>query len=199
MNDARNIGEEFACTSSQSLISAFRCGLANEFRNRFAPYGGGTLNLFVEVGIQAEASHGYSVSHMINSVIQPFQLGTDSPPSRSTLAASPATPAPRELARYGVSRRHRFGVSIVGDRDGNGRSKGGVRVKCSWPVTGCGAVAVCAEAGRCTTGEGDELSYRMATTSPPIRMTMASVATRIRSRRRRVRGTLRRPPVDSLR
>jgi hypothetical protein len=53
MNDARNIGEEFAWTSSQSLIGAFRCGMANEFRNRFSPYGGGTLNLLVEVGIQA--------------------------------------------------------------------------------------------------------------------------------------------------
>jgi hypothetical protein len=57
MDDARNIGEEFAWACSQSLISAFRCGMANEFRNRFAPCGGGTLNLFVEVGIQAEASH----------------------------------------------------------------------------------------------------------------------------------------------
>jgi hypothetical protein len=57
MNDARNIGEAFAWTSSQSLISAFRCGMANEFRYRFALYGGSTLNLLVEVGIQAEASH----------------------------------------------------------------------------------------------------------------------------------------------
>jgi hypothetical protein len=57
MNDARNIGEDFAWASSQSLIGAFRCGMTNEFRNRFAPYGGGTLNLLVEVGIQAEASH----------------------------------------------------------------------------------------------------------------------------------------------
>ena len=51
MNDARNIGEEFAGASSQSLIGAFRCGMAYEFRNRFAPCGGGTLNLFVEVRI----------------------------------------------------------------------------------------------------------------------------------------------------
>jgi hypothetical protein len=51
MNDARNIGEEFTCASSQSLISVFRCGLAYEFRNRFAPCGGGTLNLLVEVRI----------------------------------------------------------------------------------------------------------------------------------------------------
>jgi hypothetical protein len=59
MNDTRNIGEQFAWTSSQSLIGTFRCGMANEFRNRFPPYGGGTLHLLVEVGIQAEASHAF--------------------------------------------------------------------------------------------------------------------------------------------
>jgi hypothetical protein len=57
MNDTRNIGEDFAWASSQSLIGAFRCGMANEFRYRFAPYGGGALNLLVEVGIQAKTSH----------------------------------------------------------------------------------------------------------------------------------------------
>jgi hypothetical protein len=70
MNDARNIGEDFAWTSSQSLISAFHCGMTNEFRNRFSPHGSGTLNLLIEVGIQAEASHSTSVSHTINIVIR---------------------------------------------------------------------------------------------------------------------------------
>jgi hypothetical protein len=57
MNDTRDIGEQFAWTSSQSLIGSFRRSMANEFRNRFPPYGSGTLNLLVKVGIQAETSH----------------------------------------------------------------------------------------------------------------------------------------------
>jgi hypothetical protein len=37
MDDARNIGEAFAWTSSQCLISAFRCGLANEIQKPIRP------------------------------------------------------------------------------------------------------------------------------------------------------------------
>ena len=59
-----------------SLISAFRCGTANEFRNRFAPYDGGTLNLFVEVGIQAAGSHLSGGSQIINDVAHPFEQVT---------------------------------------------------------------------------------------------------------------------------
>jgi hypothetical protein len=102
-------------------------------------------------------------------------------------------------ARFGASRRHRFDVSIVGNSDGNGRSSVGVRLKCSWPVTGRVAVAVCDEVGRCTTSGADEPSNLMATTSPVISKTMASVAPRIRVRRRRARRVLRRSFAGCLR
>jgi hypothetical protein len=46
--------------------------MANEFRYRFALYGGSTLNLLVEVGIQAEASHPYNVSQQSRFVIHRF-------------------------------------------------------------------------------------------------------------------------------
>ena len=57
MNDTGDIGEQFAWTNSQSLIGSFRRSMANEFRNRFPPYGSGALNLLVKIGIQAETSH----------------------------------------------------------------------------------------------------------------------------------------------
>jgi hypothetical protein len=47
--------------------------MTNEFRNRFATHGSGALNLLVEVGIQAEASHSTSVSHTIHNVIHWFE------------------------------------------------------------------------------------------------------------------------------
>ena len=112
MNDARHIGEEFAWASSQRLISALRCRLANEFRNRFALYGGGTLNLFVELRVQAEASHAEGVSHMIRDVIRRFggtfeRIGhakrtgaVRRPVSMSMFRRSPAVPVCCYRRRY---------------------------------------------------------------------------------------------------
>jgi hypothetical protein len=121
----------------------------------------------------------------------------------------PASLASEKARRHGMEsvesplgselRRHRFGASLVGDRDGNERSSGGVRVKGCWPVTGCVAVAVCDAVGRCTTDEADEPSYLIATTSPAITRIIPSATTGILHTRIEARGTLRRSLVRSLR
>jgi len=58
-----------------------------------------------------------------------------------------------------ASVRHRFCVSIVECRKGNGRRSGDVSVKGDRAVVDCGAVAVCDEVGWVTIGEGDEPTY----------------------------------------
>jgi hypothetical protein len=97
-----------------------------------------------------------------------------------------------------ASVRHRFCVSIVECRKGNGRRSGDVSVKGDRAVVDCGAVAVCDEVGWVTIGEGDEPTYLIATTSPAIPTTMTSAATSIRNRRLGARGTLRRSLACSL-
>jgi hypothetical protein len=91
-----------------------------------------------------------------------------------------------------VALRYRFGVLIVGDGSCKGLIIGaGASLKGERTVVGWKALAVCDEVGWVITGEGDAPWLLIATTSPAIRMTVASVAMRIRNRRVEARGTLR--------
>jgi len=121
--------------------------------------------------------------------------------SRAAVSESPDAVIRRScrVPTWLVAGRYRLGVVIIGVGDRKGLIIGaGDSLKGERTVVGWRAVAVCDEVGWVTTGEGDAPWLLIATTSPAIRMTVASVAMRIRNRRLEAPGTLRRSSDSSL-
>jgi hypothetical protein len=70
MNDTGDIGKENACVLRQSLVGALLGRVPDELRHRFTFHGRGTLNLVVQIWVEAKASHPAIVSHVQTLVVR---------------------------------------------------------------------------------------------------------------------------------